>query len=37
VAECEIIHWDDVVYDESNFLIRLRREMETKFADYIKG
>jgi len=37
VAECEIIHWDDVVYDESNFLIRLRREMETKFADHIKG
>jgi predicted homoserine dehydrogenase-like protein len=37
VAESEIIHWDDVVYDESNFLIRLRREMETKFADHIKG
>jgi len=35
VAEGEIIHWGDVEYDESNFLIRLRREMETKFADHI--
>ncbi len=28
----EIIHWSDVEYDESYFLIGLRREMESRFA-----
>jgi predicted homoserine dehydrogenase-like protein len=32
IAEGEVIHWADVEYDESAYLIRLRREMEAKFA-----
>lgn len=33
ISEDEIIHWDDVEYDESAYLIKLRREMEAKFTD----
>ena len=32
VNEGEIILWSDVEYDEGNFVIDLRREMEAKFA-----
>ncbi len=32
VAEDQIIHWADVAYDETAFLVRLRREMEAKFV-----
>lgn len=33
IPEHEIIRWEDVEYDESAYLIRLRREMEAKFAE----
>ena len=33
IGEGEVIHWADVEYDESAYLIRLRREMEAKFAE----
>lgn len=32
ISEGEVIHWADVEYDESAYLIRLRREMEAEFA-----
>jgi len=33
ISEGEVIHWADVEYDESAYLIRLRREMEATFAE----
>jgi predicted homoserine dehydrogenase-like protein len=32
IAEGQVIHWADVEYDESAYLIRLRREMEAEFS-----
>jgi predicted homoserine dehydrogenase-like protein len=33
ISEGEVIHWADVEYDEADYLIHLRREMEAKFAE----